>query len=244
MRATDERMNITSKAFDIIKMIKLYSWENVIKSKIKEKREKELNANYNKIKLQIIVATIYWTVENFLCMTCIIFYNIIYEQMDVENILTSLYIIHGLVESLFYLPSFFVTLFETVVSLIRIQNFLSIKNHDYSQIEYLSKDSKSLYSIEISHVDFGVERTIELYKKDKNLSDDKNNKNDNKKENKKNNINNNNLPQIELSNIENKNNEDLGDINISNNKKNLKKEMKKELIKEKKENNEVNNNFE
>jgi len=29
MRATDERMNVTSKTFDIIKMIKLYSWENI-----------------------------------------------------------------------------------------------------------------------------------------------------------------------------------------------------------------------
>ena len=156
MKATDERMNITSKTFDIIKMIKLYAWEKVFKQKINEKRDKELEANYKKIKLQIIVATIYWTVENFLSMTCIIFYNLLYEQMDVENILTALYIIHGLVESLFCLPSFFVTLFETYVSLIRIQNFLSIKNHDYSQIEYISKDSKFDYSIEISHVDFGV----------------------------------------------------------------------------------------
>ena len=143
-------------------MIKLYSWENIFKNKINEKRDVELNANYKKIKLQIVVATIYWTVENFLCMTCISFYNLFYEQMDVENILTSLYIIHGLVESLFCLPSFFVSLFETVVSLIRIQNFLAIKNHDYSQIEYLSKESKSLYSIEISHVDFGVERIIDI----------------------------------------------------------------------------------
>ena len=166
MKATDERMNITSKTFDMIKMIKLYSWEKIFKQKINEKRDIELNANYKKIKLQIVVATIYWTVENFLCMTCIIFYNIFYEQMDVENILTSLYIIHGLVESLFCLPSFFVTLFETVISLIRIQNFLTINNHDYSQIEYLSKDSSSLYSIEISHVDFGVERRIDNYRKD------------------------------------------------------------------------------
>lgn len=50
MKATDERMNITSRAFDIIKMIKLYSWEKIFKNKINEKRETELKANYkNKI---------------------------------------------------------------------------------------------------------------------------------------------------------------------------------------------------
>ena len=252
MRATDERMNITSKTFDIIKMIKLYSWENIFKNKINEKRDVELNANYKKIKLQIVVATIYWTVENFLCMTCISFYNLFYEQMDVENILTSLYIIHGLVESLFCLPSFFVSLFETVVSLIRIQNFLAIKNHDYSQIEYLSKESKSLYSIEISHVDFGVEKIIDIRNQNTNKKLD-NIKLDNKKfDNKKNNIQNddkknmknnkNNLNLIEMNSIETKNNDEiLNDLPINNNnKKIMKKELKKGLINEKKESIEIN----
>ena len=230
MKATDERMNITSKTFDIIKMIKLYAWEKVFKQKINEKRDKELEANYKKIKLQIIVATIYWTVENFLSMTCIIFYNLLYEQMDVENILTALYIIHGLVESLFCLPSFFVTLFETYVSLIRIQNFLSIKNHDYSQIEYISKDSKFDYSIEISHVDFGVERNIDYrkLKKDNKINID-NNKIDDKDIN---NIKKDNSISIEMSNIEkNKNEEMLSDLPINNaDIKNMKKEQKKSLI--------------
>ena len=34
MKATDERMNITSRVFDMIKIIKLYSWEKLFKKKI------------------------------------------------------------------------------------------------------------------------------------------------------------------------------------------------------------------
>ena len=250
MKATDERMNITSRAFDIIKMIKLYSWEKIFKNKINEKRETELKANYKKIKLQIIVATIYWTVETFLCMTCITFYNLFYHQMEVDKILTALYVINGFVEPLFFLPNFFVALFETVVSLIRIQNFLSIKNHEYSQIEYLTKDSNSQYSIEISDVDFGIERTIIKYKKIKKEKNKTTNTNDIDKD-----INTNsektddkNLPQIEMQNIDNQNNDDiLNDINTNtniNNKKKMKKEMKKGLISEnedKEKNKEINN---
>ena len=250
MKATDERMNITSRAFDIIKMIKLYSWEKIFKNKINEKRETELKANYKKIKLQIIVATIYWTVETFLCMTCITFYNLFYHQMEVDKILTALYVINGFVEPLFFLPNFFVALFETVVSLIRIQNFLSIKNHEYSQIEYLTKDSNSQYSIEISDVDFGIERTIIKYKKIKEKKNKTTNTNDIDKD-----INTNsektddkNLPQIEMKNIDNQNNDDiLNDINTNtniNNKKKMKKEMKKGLISEnedKEKNKEINN---
>ena len=238
MKATDERMNITARTFDIIKMIKLYSWEKIFKNKINEKRDIELKANYKKIKLQIIVATIYWTVETFLCMTCISFYNIFYHQMEVDKILTALYVINGFVEPLFFLPQFFVALFETVVSLIRIQNFLSIKNHDHSQIEYLLKDSKSPYSIEISDVDFGIERTIIKYKK---IKEEINQTMNFSERNKDININGEkpdekNLPQIEMQNIGNQNNDEmLNDINTSsnaNNKKKMKKEMKKGLISE------------
>ena len=161
VKATDGRINETSKTFDIIKMLKLNLWENIFKNKINDKREIENKANYKKLNLQVIVATINGTVETLLMMICIIFYNLIYKQMQVENIMTSLYIVHELVEPLFKLPLFFVCLFETTISLNRIQSFLSIKNHDYSQVMYLSQNSESPYSIEISDVDFGVEKSNE-----------------------------------------------------------------------------------
>ena len=116
-------------------------------------------------------------------MVCIIFFNLIYKQMEVDNILTSLYIIHGLVEPLFDLPIFFISLFEINISLVRIQNFLSLENHDYSQIEYLSNNennSDSHYSIIISNADFGVEKKVSdsVNINDKNNINDINNSND------------------------------------------------------------------
>ena len=89
------------------------------------------------------MAAINGTVETLLVMSCVIFYNLIYKQMEVDNILTSLYIIHELVEPLFTLPTFFVALFDILISLRRIQNFLSLKNHDYSQIEYLPSKAEN-----------------------------------------------------------------------------------------------------
>ena len=178
IKAKDERMTITSKTFDIIKIIKLYSWENLFKNLINDKRQAENKANYNKLNLQVFVAAINGTVETLLVMSCVIFYNLIYKQMEVDNILTSLYIIHELVEPLFTLPTFFVALFDILISLRRIQNFLSLKNHDYSQIEYLpskAENPDSLSSIIISNVDFGIEKIIN----DDIIANDKNNINDN-----------------------------------------------------------------
>ena len=160
MKATDDRMNITSRAFDMIKIIKLYSWEKLFKKKINQKREVELNINKKKLNVQVVVNAIYWVVEPVLCMTCVISYNLIYGQMEVDKILTAFFVIEGFVDPLFSLPEFFICLFEAIVSLNRIQDFLAIKDHDKAQIKYFT-DEKNPYSIEISHVDFGVEKIIE-----------------------------------------------------------------------------------
>ena len=77
MKATDNRMNITSRTFDMIKIIKLYSWERIFKKKINQKREIELDISKRKLGIQVFVNTIYWMVEPILCMICIISYNYI-----------------------------------------------------------------------------------------------------------------------------------------------------------------------
>ena len=183
IKAKDERMNATSKTFDIIKILKLYSWERLFKNLINDKRKIENKANYKKLNLQVFIATINGTIETLLIMTCIIFFNLIYKQMEVDNILTSLYIIHELVEPLFQLPTFFVSLFELSISIIRIQKFLSIEDHDYSQIEYLpykEDNSDSTYSIIISNVDFGIDKIFSNNKiiKDQKSINDKNKNNE------------------------------------------------------------------
>ena len=56
MKETDERINNASRAFDMIKIIKLYSWEKLFKSKIKEKRKIDLDITKKKANIEIIIA--------------------------------------------------------------------------------------------------------------------------------------------------------------------------------------------
>ena len=226
MKATDNRMNITSRTFDMIKIIKLYSWERLFKKKIDEKRQIELEIGKKKLNVQVIVNTIYWVVETALCMSCIISYNLIYGQMEVDKILTGFFVIEGFVEPLFNLPDFFICLFEAIVSMNRIQDFLSIKDHDGEQIEYF-KSNKQPYSIEISHVDFGVEKTIETdnnKEKEEEDEEDEDNKEKNNDDNK--------LIPKELNNIENNNENDNDDEHLIESSN-----LDKELIKDDKNNN-------
>ena len=160
MEASDERMNITSKTLDMIKIIKLYSWENIFKEKIYKKREREIDVTRRKLIVEIVVTVIDWAIDDILCLVCLFFYNKIYGQMEIDKILAGFFVIKGFTEPLFYLPDFFIHFFETMVSMKRIQDFLMIKEYDYEQIYYnLNKDNP--YSIEINHIDFGVEKKIE-----------------------------------------------------------------------------------
>ena len=177
MKATDERMNITSKAFDMNKIIKLYSWEKFFKEKINKKREKELSITKQKLNAHIVIMALDWATDDVLSMVCVIFYNLIYGRMEVDKIITGFFVIGEFVEPLFTLLDFVIYLLETIVSMRRIQDFLFIKEYDQRQIEYI-KNKDNIYSVEINHVDFGVEKTIEKESENKNEENKSNNSSD------------------------------------------------------------------
>ena len=155
MKAADIRMNLTTQIFNIIKTIKLYVWEKVFLTKIKEKRTVELNYMKNKLRMQIWSNFTYWIADVVLYSVSIIFFNIIHHQMDTTKIITGIYIVNDLVIPMFNLPHFIRFYFETIISLVRIETFLSYKENDEKQIKYLSEESE--YAIIIENVDFGVE---------------------------------------------------------------------------------------
>ena len=159
MKAADLRMNLTTQVFNIIKTIKLYVWENVFLQKIQEKRNVELDFMRNKLRMQIWSNFTYWIADVVLYSVSIVFYNLIHNQMDTTKIITGIYIVNDLVIPMFNLPHFIRFYFETIISLVRIETFLSYKENDDKQIKYLPEDSE--YAIVIENVDFGVENKIE-----------------------------------------------------------------------------------
>ena len=200
MNAADSRMDLTTQVFNVIKTIKFYVWEKVFTQKIQEKRYVELDFMKNKLRMQIWSNFTYWIADVVLYSISIIFYNIIHHQMDTTKIITGIYIVNDLVIPLFNLPHFIRFYFETIIGLIRIETFLSYKENDDKQIQYLPKESE--YAIIIENIDFGVEDKIEEKDNITNKKEDENNilkTNKNKK-----NINNNqkNIIQGDKSTIE------------------------------------------
>ena len=109
--------------------------------KIEEKRKVELDFMKSKLKMQIWSSLTYWISDVVLYSVSIIFYNLIHHQMDTTKIITGIHTLNDLVQPMFHLPIFIRFYFETIISLIRIETFLSCKKYEEKQIKYLSKES-------------------------------------------------------------------------------------------------------
>ena len=156
MEAKDERMRTTAQTFNIIKTIKLYSWEKIFIERIGVKREEEMRLFAKMVNYDIVLNLIYWGANILLSLVSIITYNLFHEQMDTANMLTSIYIFDSLSDPLYLIPEFITGLTESIVSLKRIERFLSTKDNDNSQVEKLPNGEKTVISID--NVDFGIEK--------------------------------------------------------------------------------------
>ena len=156
MEAKDERMKTTAQTFNIIKTIKLYSWEKIFIDRIGEKRKEEMRLFSSMVNYDIVLNLIYWGAYILLSLVSIITYNLFHEQMDTANMLTSIYIFDSLSDPLYLIPEFITGLTESFVSLKRIERFLGTKDNDNSQVEKLPITTKT--AISIDNVDFGIEK--------------------------------------------------------------------------------------
>lgn len=157
MKAKDERMKTTTQTFNIIKTIKLYSWDKAFIQKIQEKRDIEIELLRKTNRIHLIINGLYWSGTIILSVVSIGFYNFFGNQMDTANILTSLFIFNSLSDPLFVLPSFVNSLFESLISLRRIEKFLYSKDNDNTQVELLPKESP--LAVSITNCSFGIDKS-------------------------------------------------------------------------------------
>ena len=183
----DRRMKTITQAFQIIKIVKLYSWEKYFTKKITNERNEELKY-FRKINtINVFINCIFWSTGPIMSFASICAYNYLNEEMNLSNVLTGLFIFHSLADPLFLLPEYINGLNDSLISLKRIEVFLNKK--EYNPIELIknikpSKDEK--IAIEIDGLDFGIIKKREEFMKDTlELEEEKNkenNDNDNKKD--------------------------------------------------------------
>ena len=71
-----------SSLFNMLKVLKLYSWEEAFKKKILKRREKELNKLREIENISLFINTVYWSSTTIISVISIVVYNLFYEQMN------------------------------------------------------------------------------------------------------------------------------------------------------------------
>ena len=130
----DRRMKTSAQAFEMIKIIKLYSWEDYFLEKIKNERDEEL-IYFKKIQLMSsFIESIFWATSPVVSFVSILAYNFFNEPMALSDLFTSLHNIYGMTEPLFFFPEYITGFLDSLISLNRIEAFLYSKEFNPSQL--------------------------------------------------------------------------------------------------------------
>jgi ABC-type bacteriocin/lantibiotic exporter with double-glycine peptidase domain len=128
LKKKDKRMRITTHSLHIIKVLKLFGWEDEFKAKIEEKRNDELiNIKY----LFNLIAVRNFVNSNLSLLTSLASiggYTLIHGPMDVSTLFTSTQLIDELAGPTINIPQYIADLKSLMISLNRIQKFLIVKD--------------------------------------------------------------------------------------------------------------------
>ena len=157
----DGRMRITTHTFHILKILKLFGWEDEFEAKIKTKREDELTYLGRILNLTALRAFVNHNIPLMISMASIGGYTYLYGAMDITVLFTSIELVEQIATPLIEIPKFITDLIATMVSMERIQNFLTVKDIETTVRE--NKD-KTDTAVLFRNCDFGIKQ--QRYKED------------------------------------------------------------------------------
>ena len=129
MLAKDKRLKVVSEMLGSIKVVKLYAWENFFKKWISDVRANELDRIWQKAKMGVFVS-ISWAVSPFLvtlaAFTAYILIDPVKNVLTPQKAFVAITYFNLLRFPMQFLPSVLMQLFELMVTVTRLQNFLNL----------------------------------------------------------------------------------------------------------------------
>jgi ABC-type bacteriocin/lantibiotic exporter with double-glycine peptidase domain len=143
----DRRMTTTAQAFEMISIVKLYSWENYFLHKITREREEELKYLKKSQVVSLFIDCITWSIGPILSFVSVFSYNLFHEPMQLSKLLTALYIFHNLTDPLFLIPEYVNGLIDSMLSVKRLEAFLFSKEYLPSQMIDIVTGEENIHNI-------------------------------------------------------------------------------------------------
>ena len=167
LKKKDKRMRLTTHTFHIIKILKLFGWEDEFRENIDNKRNDELINIKNILYLTAFRTFVNSNLSLLTSLASIGGYTYYYGAMEVKTLFSSTKLVKEVAVPLVDIPQFITDLNSLMISLRRIQNFLVVKDIEISKkiernINLIKNDSnnddsiRNHIAIDFRNCDFGI----------------------------------------------------------------------------------------
>lgn len=161
LKYKDYRIKETTFSLQVIKMIKFFSLEDIFFNKINDKRKNELNSIKKLQNIYVLSGFVFWSVPLVLSIVAIGVYTLIKGSLPIENLIMAIEILDSISYPLYRVPVFVTNLLNTIVSMKRVESFLSSKNINQNLITNKEDENGGKYCIKIRNADFGIDNRNE-----------------------------------------------------------------------------------
>ena len=180
LKKKDKRMRLTTHTFHIIKILKLFGWEDEFKDNIDQKRNDELINVKNILYLTALRTFVNSNLSLLTSLASIGGYTYFFGAMEIKTLFSSTKLVKEVAVPLIDIPQFITDLNSLLISLKRIQNFLLVKDIDNKNNEkekrnelndIINNDNNDMINIgdnsaiNFNNCDFGI-KGEEIIKKD------------------------------------------------------------------------------
>ena len=155
LKNKDKRMKITSSVLHMLKVLKLYVWEDEFFNRVEKERLQEIKSMRKIQNITLLSRFVHSSIPLFLSVGSIGIYTLIKGKMVLENLLASIEIFDTMAASLYRLPVFITAVLNCLISLKRLEKFLD--NKDFKETSKEDLNLKQLgVDIKFNNCNFGI----------------------------------------------------------------------------------------
>lgn len=149
----DARMRLITHTFHIIKVLKLFGWEEEFKNNIDTKRNFELEKISTLFNLIAFRNFINSNIPILISLASIGGYTYLYGAMEISILFSSIELVEQIATPLIEIPGFLTNMYASMISTERIKKFLLVK--DIESISNQDPSQKDI-SIKFTNCNFGI----------------------------------------------------------------------------------------
>ena len=145
-------------------ILEIYTWEEIYKNKINEKREIEIKYFSQLQYLQLFLNSIQFSLPPILSIISILLYKLnIFneerkEEKEMSDTLSDINLFYQITLLIFTLPDFFINFFNSLVSIKRLEEFLLLEEQNINNEINYENDSLDDIAISMNKCNFGIEK--------------------------------------------------------------------------------------